>query len=246
MGEPALRIPRAPRGDLARQKGGTRPSPADRLARAGTRFALVAVAVQTAVHLINGLLFEGRWEALKADGEFGVFSWASSSATIAAAFATAVLAIETRAGVRCWGLVLVFAYFSLDDRLVIHERLGRLSPVTAVLPAAGPHLVWIATLAPLLAAAFFLIRGLARRSPNPTRRLLTIGLACLVAAVVAETIGGGLLALGWSEESAGYEVEIAVEEAAELGGWILIAFGLMARVVASGTEAFNEGNSWHR
>lgn len=40
--------------------------------------------------LINVLLFEGRWEKLNADVELGVFSWASSSATIAAAFAAAV------------------------------------------------------------------------------------------------------------------------------------------------------------
>lgn len=202
----------------------------ERLAWLGSLFAFVAVVIQTATHLINVLLFDGRWEKLNVDVELGVFSWASSSATIAAAFAAAVLAIGTRAGLRLWALVLVLTYFSLDDAVVIHERFGDSWATAVGLPGDPLRLLWVGALAPLLAAAFVLIWALARESTGVIRRVLIIGLASLVTAVVAEVVAANLVAAGWAQ-TAPHLVEVVVEEGAELGGWILIASGLMARVV---------------
>lgn len=202
----------------------------DRLASLGSVLALFAVVLQTGTHLINVLLFEGRWEKLNADVELGVFSWASSSATIAAAFAAAVLAIVTRAGLRLWALVLVLTYFSLDDAVVIHERFGDSWATALGLPGDPLRLLWVGSLAPLLAGAFLLIWALARQSQGVIRRVLIIGLASLVTAVLAEVVAANLVAAGWAQ-TVPHLLEVVVEEGAELGGWILIASGLMARVV---------------
>jgi hypothetical protein len=234
MDEP-LHLPRRISADLPTATTWPGRDLGERLASLGARFALVAVVVQTATHLINVLLFGSRWEKLNADVELGVFSWASSSATIAAAFAAAVLAIVTRAGLRLWALVLVLAYFSLDDAVVIHERVGD-SWATALGLEDPRRLLWVGGLAPLLACAFLLTWAVVRESTGVIRRVLIIGLASLVTAVLAEIVAANLVAAGWAR-TLPHTLEVVVEEGAELGGWILIASGLMARVVAVVADA---------
>jgi hypothetical protein len=236
MSEPAVRTANRAWGELAHGELVPGPSPADRLVRVGSVFALVAVLVQSAIHLTNVFLFEAKWQRLDADAEFGVFSWASSSATFAAAFAAAVLAVITRPGLRGWVLVAIGAGYSLDDALAFHEQLGGYLAGAFSLPSDALRLLWVAALSPALAAACLLIWALARESEGRVRHVLTIGLAALAAAVVAELVGAGLLAFGWSHERIAHKLETAFEEGAELGGWILIASGLMAKAVAALTR----------
>jgi hypothetical protein len=222
-----LRVQPGPRAALAVVDPA--PAIARRLTRTGTAIAISAMAVQTAAHLANALLLDGRYAALNATQDGNAFAWTSEVATFAGAFAAAVGAVclRGRRG-RLTVIALILAWLSLDDTVQVHEHLEHLTD-----GAAGPigrmgPLVFLALYLPLLATALLLLWRAARAAPAPARQCMMAGLGLLAAAVgVRVMAGAGRLAdvplPDWA-----HALGTAAMQSAELGGWILVAAGLAA------------------
>ncbi len=206
----------------------TSPAVVKRLVAVGLTPAVAAVALQTSVHLGNALLFDGRYGGLSADSEYTVFTWASRVAAFTAASVALSAAIVFGLS-RLLLLAALLAYFSLDDALRLHERLGE-SVASLGLPTYSSRLLWPALYVPLLALAFALLWVSARSGSKSARRCVGFGALLLAAAVAAEALSTILFWAGAEPGDVTDVLEVAVEEGAELGGWILIAAGLTAAV----------------
>ena len=118
-------------------------------------------------------------------------------------------------------------FLSFDEYLMVHERLGL--EVTGALDLSDKYLrvAWPAIYLPLLATVAALVFQLAQKSRDPARRLLVVGLVTLAGAVGLEIAGLALdLITRLPERGYLYTAQIALEEAAELAGWILLTTGL--------------------
>lgn len=204
---------------------------AKRLLLVGALLAAVVCTVQTIAHLVNHFAFDGEIFNLDADAEGNAFTWANSVAMFAAGFAALVIAIVGSR--RRWQLVAlasVLVLFSLDDAVQIHERFGY--EVGQALADELPFYVsvrfWLVVYMPLLVAAAWLLWVASREADREPRLFIRAGLGMLVAAIVVEAAGLGTKWLetrgvAWPDAS-----RIALEEALELGGMIVIAAGLSA------------------
>jgi hypothetical protein len=200
-------------------------APLDRVLRVGARIAVTAVAVQTLVHLLNA--FYDWSPQLDANAEYNAMSWASSVATFAAAFAAGLHATLIGERRRTYSfLACVFAFFSLDDAILVHERISEWSVDTVGLSETWDSVIWPALYLPFAGVAVALLAALARAAPARAARFVLVGLLLLLTAVAAEVVSAptstSQTASGW-----GHALEGAYEEGAELMGWILIAAGLM-------------------
>jgi hypothetical protein len=191
--------------------------------------AVAAAILQSVGHLTNFAFFDGDIEALNADGEQNVFSWASSMSTFAAGFFLFLPAVAAGALDRVTlGLVGAITFFSLDDALSIHERLAERSIEVLDAEVSLQRIAWPIVYLPLLVFVFVMLWRMAQAKSGPMATALKVGLMLLVAAVVAEVTSA--LYLGEGEEGTWPDVvEVTVEEGAELAGWILIAGALAAR-----------------
>lgn len=204
---------------------------AERLVILGSALAIVGVSVQTVSHLVNEFVLDGEVRNLDADAEFATFAWAGSVAIFASALGAALVAVvDDRAPLHLVAAVL--AFLSLDEVVQIHERLALRLTEGFDLPDYVGVRLWLVLYAPLLLAVAWALWGIGRRLPDEIRRILLGGLGLLVAAVALEGVG---LATKWLGER-GVEwpdvLRIAAEEAAELGGWILVATALLAGAFA--------------
>ena len=198
--------------------------PFNRVLTVGVVVALAAAVVQTLVHLLNAAFFDRA--QLDARAEANTMTWASSVATFAAAFAAALHAVLLSERRRAYAFIAcVFAFFSLDEALHVHERLAE-----SVLAAVGQDtswdsVVWPAFYLPLAGMVAVLLVSLTRTTPTRARRFVLVGLVLLVTAVAAEVLSAPV---STSETEGGWAhvFESAYEEGAELTGWILIATGL--------------------
>jgi hypothetical protein len=200
---------------------------AERLVRVGGALAAAAVGLQTAIHLLDAAALE-RWQPLNANAEGSLFTWASSAATTAAGFAALVCAVVSRGRTRLLVALAAAALFlSADDALAIHERAGLAAAEALGLSATYDSVLWPFLYGPLLAFMLGALLLLIRGSLAPVRRCVQVGLGLLVVAVVAEA-GSAPASDPQDSGSWAHTFEGAVEEGAELGGWILLAFGLAA------------------
>jgi hypothetical protein len=200
-------------------------TPLDRVLTVGLAVGVTAVAVQTLVHLLNAVFDIS--SQLDANAEFNAMSWASSAATFAAAFAAGLHATLVGDRRRSYVfLACVFAFFSLDDAILLHERLSDWSVHTVGLSETWDSVIWPALYLPFAGVAAVLLAGVARVAPPRAGRFILIGLFLLLSAVAAEVLSaptsGPETASGW-----GHALEGAYEEGAELMAWILIAAGLI-------------------
>ena len=207
-----------------------------RTLRVGVALALAAAAVQSILHLIDVSAFHLRFDMINADSDTSVFAWLSSVATFGAALLLCLLAI-VRPG-RAWPLVALaaaVAFMSLDDMVGLHER------VSALQPTLGPiehfaRIFWPLVFMPLLLATFVGLFAVARGlRPAPSRALL-VGLVLLVVAVALEVASPILFALGSDHGELAYELEVVLEEGAEIAGWALVSTGLAAGLLTSSPE----------
>jgi hypothetical protein len=181
-------------------------------------------------HVANGVFFDDEVQAFNADHGASVFAWASAAVTFVAAFVLFLLWLVPRGAGRLLVVAVVLAFFSLDDVVRIHERLG-----TAIrsdvfgLPTGWGRLVWPAIFLPLLALAFVVLWRLAEGAPERVGSALRLGLVMLVAAVAAEVVSAPLYI---SDEDSGWpgRVEVVLEEGAELAGWTIVAAALTCLV----------------
>lgn len=191
----------------------------------GAKAVVVAVTFQSFAHLVNYAVFDLTIHNLDADQEATVFSWASASVTFAGAVMAVLLAVAQPG--RRWRFALLsalLAFFSLDDAVSVHEKLGEVGE-----DLASARLLWPVLYIPLLAAAFLLLWALTQDALPPARRFVRLGLAMLVTAVALE-MGSAALVSGDRNGHILYELEVVAEEGLELGAWILISSALAAVV----------------
>jgi hypothetical protein len=205
------------------------------LLRVGNLIVMAAVAFQTVAHLGNEFALGDRIEGLDADIEGNIFTWASSVTTFAVAIAVSLYAaVLPVARAAYLGLAAVTTLFSLDDVIQLHERIGlRVGEDVLGLPDYAAVRLWLLFYLPLLAVAGWLLLGAARESWAPAGRAIRLGLVLLVGAVAVEI--GGLLTR-WLEERGTTKpegVRVALEEGLELGGWALVAVGLLTAFVVA-------------
>jgi hypothetical protein len=203
---------------------------AERILAATLVLAVAGVAVQTAVDLFDFWALDREVEALLVDSDLGVFAWASVVATFGVALGAFLLSLVTpERRSLLWLVVAVAAFLSLDDQVGIHERLGNLADRAESLARWEPaRLLWPALYLPLLAALALALAAVARELPRPARRFVLAGLVLLAAAVALEVLSAGVIRAGHDRGSLLYELEVVLEEGAELAGWILIAGALLS------------------
>jgi hypothetical protein len=197
-----------------------------RIRAVGLAVAITAVVVQTVSHLANYAFLHT--SALDANGEYVPFAWASTVATFGAAFAAALAAVVgSRYTLRLGALALVLAFLSLDDMILIHERIGpravRMIGAPESLGASASAAVYL----PLLALCVLLVVLVGRNAAPAIRNLVWAGLGLLAAAMVVDVESS--LAVG--EAGLSFATITALEEAFELGGWIVLATALTAVAV---------------
>jgi hypothetical protein len=194
----------------------------DHVAAVGVTLTLVAVLLQTGVHILNAVTFE--YDALDADAEQTVFSWLASVTTFAAALACLLL---VAAGLGRKRLLLplagLFAFLSLDEAISIHERLSMRIANVLDLSIVWIRVIWPIVYLPLLIAVLALLRAAVRSAPRDASRLVLVGLGCLAAAVVSELVSVSFSSSGFADA-----LEVTIEEGLELAGWGLIATGLLS------------------
>ena len=210
----------------------------ERLLRIGVRLAIVAVAVQTVAHLGNEFLLDDRVEGLDADIEGNVFTWASTVMTFTAGVAAFLHAVAFSARRREFGALAALAFwFSLDDAILVHERLAlELGEDVLGLADFVAVRLWLVLYAPLLLLAGFLLWKVGQALWEPAARIVRLGLWLLIGSIPVEVAGAGTRWLDEEGTSVPEDLRIAVEEGLELGGWILIAVGLLAAVVVALNE----------
>lgn len=204
-------------------------SPAlERLLQIGGALAVAGFALQAVTHLFNVFVLDGESFNLDAEADTNAWAWASSVATFTCAFLAALLALlsSTDTG-RLWFLAGVLAFFSVDDLVRIHEELGtRIRERVFDLPTGWGRIAWPAVFFPLLAAVFVILWRMARKTGGRAGRWIRVGLALLVLAIALELLSAPWYIEGRSAHSVPGATEVAIEEGAELAGWILIATGL--------------------
>jgi hypothetical protein len=207
----------------------------ERLLRIGVPLAVAAMAIQTAAHLGNEFLLDDRVQGLDADIEGNVFTWASSISTFAVAFAAFLHALAFSHRRREFGLLAgLGVLFSLDDAVQLHERVAlEIAEDLLGLPDYVAVRLWLVFYLPLLILAGVLLWRIAEGIWEPAGRMVRLGLVLLVASIPVEIAGAGTRWLDEEGTSAPEDLRVAVEEAVELGGWILVAVALTAGVVVA-------------
>jgi len=200
------------------------------VADAGIYLTLTAVAAQTVLHVLN-VAFSADIRSIDVNGEYTLFAWLASVVIFAAALACVLLAVL---GLGRKGFLLplagLIAFLSLDEAAVIHERIGLRVVALLDLSPSWDSIIWPVLYLPLLVTVLILLVLESRRGPELTSLLVLLGLGCLAAAVGAE-----LASSPYSTAEGGlpHAIEGAAEEALELGGWGLIATGLLSWLAES-------------
>lgn len=203
---------------------------ARRLCEGGLLLACAGFALLGLGHLVNHALFDGDVWNLNPATEGNAWTWASSSAVLAASFAVLLrtLAVDERR-LYYGALAVALAFFSLDDAVEVHEKLGRAVGVRLLDSAPGyvQNRVWLALYVPLLV---FVAVALWRESSGAhrARRTIRLGLILLVAAIASEAVGFATKPLERRGITWPDLVRLGVEEGVELAGWIVVAAGLTA------------------
>jgi hypothetical protein len=202
---------------------------ADRVLSGGLVLALVAVGVQTVAHLTNALVLDYRSWNMDATADGNALSWASSVATFTAALGAVLLGLlpTTRAW-RFVALSAVFTFFSLDDVIGIHETLAFIHFFGYDPPNTLARALWPLLYLPLFAFAILELWRLSAHVQERIRRTIWLALSLFAVAFVAEAIA----ALWWEEDDDSRflidDLEVAIEEGAELGAWILVSTAFAA------------------
>jgi uncharacterized membrane protein YfbV (UPF0208 family) len=178
------------------------------IVRGGLLLTLVVVIAQTTTQLVDFGLYGLRIGALNSNHHASVFGVASLLAQGAAALAAALrLTGSRRRGM--WALVTALIAALLYARVsVAFSTTLLLVPVIALFA-----LLWRAT----------------ADDRAPARTALRAGLCLLVCSFAVHVVGPEIVsALGYTGNSWPYQVKGVLKHGGELGGWILVATGLLA------------------
>jgi hypothetical protein len=168
--------------------------------------------------LVDYFLFDERIEDLNPKLEGNLLTWLSVVAVFAGALAAALhaLILPGRRG-QYAALAAIFAFLSLDDMVQIHERVA-----SKLEPLFFEHIESVIFL-PLFAAAFLIVWRLAREVPERAGQFLRLAMLVLVAAVVVDLFATVTMNLEEEGTRWPHAIRIAIEEALELSGWILVS-----------------------
>ncbi len=193
----------------------------------GLTLAVAGVVIQSVAYLLQEFVFTSV-VFLGADSEANAYAWAGSVAVFGAAFAALVLyGLRRQLGLLV--LALLLTYLSLDDVATLHERLALRAEDSFGLPEDSWRAIWIVAYLPLLLVTGVLLLSVALSASPRVRRFLLAGLGLLGVALVAEA--STALSLGGLADTRAYDaIETALEEGAELVGWILVAAALTAHM----------------
>jgi hypothetical protein len=196
----------------------------------GFRIALFAALALVVAHLGNEWVLDDRVEGLDADVEGNGFTWASSVSTFAVALTAALHAAAVEKQRREFTVLAALTlWFSLDDVAIIHERLGlKLGEDVLGLSESVAVRLWLLVYLPLLVLAAVILWQIARDASPPADRAIRMGLGLLVVSIPVEIVGAATRELAEEGTDLPNDLRIAIEEALELGGWVLIASGLTA------------------
>lgn len=209
----------------------------ERLIRVGIAFAVVGVMIQTAIHSLNAALGGGQY--LDVNSEGNPTTWGHSAVIFASAFVCTVHATTLTRRRLVWAaLAAILAFLSFDEMLLVHERVAEAVLEVLNLPLVWDSVLWPVAYVPVLGVLVLLLVSVARSNAERVGSLVLVGLGFLFTAVAAE-IPSAAISDGFF--SWPHIVEGAVEEGAELAGWILIATGLtgitLAELLASSQDA---------
>jgi hypothetical protein len=207
----------------------------DQVVAVGLGIAALTVTAQSVAHVVGVRLLDDRFLHLNADDEHGVPAWTSSAATFAAAFAVLLLALG-RERIVGWLAVLasLLAFFSLDDAVVIHERLSENVADALGYGETAQRVISVLAFTPLFALALWLLVRAGRQLSGRVQWLLYGGIVLLGTALATELASSILYE--FADVSRGTwpdTIEVVIEESLELGGWILIGTAFLAAFVLS-------------
>jgi len=227
----------------ALRNAATRPVAADvdgvghRIFTAGIALAAIGLVVQSLLHLAEIVVFDRGVNTLDLDEDYGIGSWASVVATFTAGAAAALLAVICRDRVFV-ALAALLAFLSFDDYIRLHERVGQAGELFGLDPDLElGRVIWPALLFPLLAVGGALLWIASNQFGGSIPRLLRAGLVLLGVAVVLEAASAALFQFDYGHRSWPYEIEVLVEEGAELVGWTWIATALLAGACSTLVDA---------
>lgn len=202
-----------------------------RLFATGLALALLAVGVQTVVTLLNAFVPAEPIDAFDAGSDSSAFAWVSSVVSFTAALAVAALAaLRPERSRSLLALALILAFWSLDDIVGVHEWASDFEGLSSLWEHSGR--LWPLLFLPLLALTFLLLWRLGEGAGGRAGRLMFAGLGLLVTATLLE-MGSQLLFVFWDQPEAASQIQMALEEAAELAGWIFVTTALAAIVLAA-------------
>jgi hypothetical protein len=200
-------------------------STADQLLRITAALAIAGASFILVGGLVDYFLFDEAIEDLNPKLEGNLLSWLSVVAVFGGALAAALHAVILPGRRRLFAaLAAIFAFLSLDDMIQIHERVA-----DNLEPLFFEHIETVIFL-PVFAAAFLIVWALAREVAPRAGRFLRVAMMLLVAAVVVDL--GATVTQDLEEEGTAWPhaVRIAIEEALELSGWILVSATLTTLV----------------
>lgn len=199
--------------------------------RAGAWIALAVAVAQAVFHTFNMLVLDGRAWHLNADEDGNTLSWLGSMTIFAAAVGSLLLASVAPRRLSLLVLAAVVAVLSLDELVAIHERLGQEGRETLGLDDELGRVVWPVLFLPLLAAVLVTAWHVLGVLAPAARRRLLLGLGLLAFAVALEVAWTPFFVAGGDVGDWPDVLQVAVEEGAEVAGWILVASALLAEFV---------------
>lgn len=202
--------------------------------RCGILTAALAGSTAVISQAVNELVLETRQRHLNLDAEWNLWAWAGSASIAAAAVAAALAAIAVsswRARLAILALWLVF--LSADDVLEVHERVGIRLGGSFGHGGEDSGRLWVIVYLPAMVVSLVLLVQIAGTLCSAeARRVLHAGLVLIGLAVAAEVAGALTRRLGGALDWI-YGVSVALEEAGEVAGWLLIATALAAAAFAA-------------
>jgi hypothetical protein len=190
---------------------------ADRVVTIGVAAATVVVAAQISAQLIDFWALGLRIVALDSNQGDSIFGRIESLAVLGSV--SALVVFMRRSGATAVPLLLTAAtgWLFVDNVSKLHE--------------GAPAWVLI-TYAALLAFTAIGFWQLSTPFAPRVRRLLRMGLLLLGASLAIHRLGPhALMALGYGRDGWEYQVKVALKEATQVGGWILVTTGVAAAAV---------------
>jgi hypothetical protein len=209
----------------------------DRVITYGIALSVGGLIVQTLLHLGDVVVFDSGVNSFDADEDYGAGAWASVVATFAAAVGALLISIITRHRVFV-ALAALFTLLSFDDFMGLHERAGEAGTLVGIDQELElGRVIWPLLLLPLLITGAALLWYVSKGFDGRPSLLLRAGLVLLGAAVALEAASAALFQVDYGHRSWPYELEVILEEGAELVGSVWIATALLAAACSMLVEA---------